>query len=55
LRQRDFLTTSDIVLVVGANTGDDRSYLNVFQTFRISALDRALEKAPFREALAATA
>jgi pyruvate kinase len=55
LRQRDLVNTDDIVLVVGVNTGDERAYLNIFQTFRISALDPVPGVPPFQDGWLATA
>ena len=55
LRQRDLVNTDDIVLVVGVNTGDERAYLNIFQTFRISALDPVPGAPPFQDSWLATA
>jgi hypothetical protein len=55
LRQRDLVNTDDIVLVVGVNTGDERAYLNIFQTFRISALDQVPGAPPFQDGWLATA
>ncbi|MBK1835951.1 pyruvate kinase [Azospirillum sp. YIM B02556] len=40
LSDRQILDPDDVVLIVGANNGDDRQYLNSFQTFRLGGLDR---------------
>lgn len=40
LCNRRILDPDDVVLVVSANTGDDRNYLNSFQTFRLGGLNR---------------
>nr|WP_025825806.1 pyruvate kinase [Acetobacter persici] len=38
LRDQSILSDEDVVLVVSANLGDDRYYLNSFQTFRVGAV-----------------
>ncbi|RJF69491.1 pyruvate kinase [Rhodopseudomonas palustris] len=43
LRQRAILADDDVVLVVSANLGDDRQYLNSFQTFRVGTIGHDVE------------
>lgn len=40
LRDGGFITDSDVVLVVSANTGDDRIFRNSFQTIQVNTLDK---------------
>lgn len=55
LRRIGLLDPDDVVLVVGASNGDERHYLNFFQTYRVSALDHEFDKTRRGEALRASA